>query len=513
MFVEITRGRSFSGLARYCLHDEGRLPTSERVDFAVVRNLATDDPQIAWRLMVAKDAQRDRLKEKAGVGLGGRKDGRPVGHLVLSWKREEAEAERLDRERMIAAAEEAMRAIDANRREAIIVAHNDTDHPHLHVILCLVQDDGRLKPNWKEREKLSRWALERERRLHGEAIVKKREENWEARERGETPEPVRKRPRHLYELAEAARNDPALRPFARQHFRELRELERRKEASRRRDEGRRRELLNAHFARTTRREREHADRQAAIRSDVRREHRQRWREVLAEQEAARRLFERNERTLRGRVANTFRSVDWRGLMGGADQRGPRHAMAQAFAVAQDEGKRRRGLARKQEREKARLAEAQLRVEKRRQASSDRLRRDRVRLGRLAYLRIVRRLAAERLRELAAERERQRELTRGRNEALRASRKRTWAERAAAKLKLSRREKRRAEKPAVRLSRSEKADPLHVVGNRDAKGKRPEAAADAARQMDEAKAVIKKKRTRRERKPRKERPPRDGGRKR
>ncbi|TWT95376.1 Relaxase/Mobilization nuclease domain protein [Botrimarina colliarenosi] len=502
MFVEITRGRSFAGLARYCLHDEGRLPTSERVDFAVTRNVATDDPQVAWRLMVAKDYQRDRLKEEAGVGRGGRKDGRPVGHLVLSWKREEAEAERLDRERMIRAAEEALRAIGAAEREAIIVAHNDTHHPHLHVILCLIEDDGRLKTNWKEREKLSRWALERERRLHGEALVKKREENWEARGRGETPAPVRKRPRHLYELVEAARRNPALRSFVRQHLRDLRELERRKEASLKLDQERRRVLLKTHVDRRDRLQREHADRLAAIRSEVRREHRQRWRELLNEQEASRRLFERNERTLRGRVANTFRAVDWKSLVRRERGRGQRTAMAEAFDAARDEGMRRRGLRRKQEREKAMLAEAQRGIEKRRQAEAGRRRRERDHLGRMAFLRLSRRLAAWRSREVADERERQSELTRERNEAMRESRQRTWAERAAAKLRLSRREKRKAEAPPLKLSPQERAKPLDIAGGSGTHGDGRKAV-DVARQMDEGKAAIKK-RTRRERKPRKPR---------
>lgn len=502
MFVELTRGRSFAGLARYCLHDEGRLPTTERVEFAVVRNLATDDPNVAWRLMVAKHYQQDRLKREAGVGRGG-VQGAPVGHLVLSWKREEAEAEGLDRARMLRAAEGALRAIGAARSEAIIVAHNDTDHPHLHVIICLIQDDGRLKKNWKEREKLSRWALERERELHGEAIVKKREENWEARERGETPAAVKKRARHLYELERAAERDPALRPFVDRHLRQVRELECRKTESRERWRRDRRRLLDTHLDRTRRRQREHADRLGAARSAVRRAHGPRWRELLNEQEASRRLFEKNERTLRGRVANTFRAVDWQALMGTRRQRGPREAFAEAFAAARDEAKRRRGLSRKQEREKALLAEAQRKLEKREQLRLAGRHRRLTELGRGAYLRVSRAIERRRSEELAAERDQQQRLTRERNEALRASRERTWAERAAAKLKLSRRAKRREERPVVVLNRSERTDPLHVAGVR-----KPEDAAEGARQIDEAKAVVKK-RTRRERKPRGERRPRDG----
>ncbi|CAN0354715.1 unnamed protein product, partial [Ectocarpus sp. 4 AP-2014] len=221
---------------------------------------------------------------------------------------------------------------------------------------------------------------------------------------------------------------------------------------------------------------------------VRRAHGPRWRGLLNEQEASRRLFEKNERTLRGRVANTFRAVDWRGMVGAERRRGgPRDALGEAFDVAKDEGKRRRGLRRKQEREKSRITAAQRALEKREQKRLAGRQQRVARLGREAYLRVARALDRRRGEAVAAEREQQRRLTRERNEALRASRQRT------------RRAKRREERSKVKLSRKERTDPLHLTGNEAAQS--PEAAGEAARQMDEAKAVIKKKRTRRERKPR------------
>ena len=503
MFVELTRGRSFAGLARYCLHDEGRLPTTERVDFAVVRNLATEDPQVAWRLMVAKHYQQDRLKREAGVGPGG-VQGAPVGHLVLSWKREEAEAEELDRSRMIRAAEGALRAIGASRREAIIVAHNDTDHPHLHVIVCLIKDDGRLKSNWKEREKLSKWALERERELHGEAVVKKREENWEARERGETPAPVKKKTRHLYELERAAEGDSVLAQFVEAHRRRLAALERRKLASARRREEERRGLMQRHLQRSRWKQRMLADRVSASRTLVRKAHRQRWRELLAEQEASRRLFQKNERTLRGRVANTFRSVNWRAVIGRSSGERAQDALSQAFRASRDESVRREGIKRKQRREKARLESLQRKQEAKARGEVVRKHPGIVRLGRLAFLRVERALKRRHAEELAEERSAQQRLTRERNEALRRSRERTFAARTSGELEQSRRAKKRADKPRLSLSRKERTNPIDVAGGKGA--------AEAARNMDEAKVVIKK-RKRRERKPRKEREPRKGRRER
>jgi len=78
---------------------------------------------------------------------------------------------------MMNAATGALRSIGADGHEAIVIAHNDTANPHCHIIVNLIGDDGRLKKNWKEREKLSRFALEQEKKIHGEPVVKRREKN------------------------------------------------------------------------------------------------------------------------------------------------------------------------------------------------------------------------------------------------------------------------------------------------------------------------------------------------
>jgi len=79
MYVEITRGRSFKGVAQYCLFDADHAKTSERVDFCETRNLGTAHPHVGWRIMAAKHYQQEDLKRQAGVGQGGRKDGKLVG--------------------------------------------------------------------------------------------------------------------------------------------------------------------------------------------------------------------------------------------------------------------------------------------------------------------------------------------------------------------------------------------------------------------------------------------------
>ena len=82
----------------------------------------------------------------------------------------------------------------------MIIAHNDTAdrNPHCHVVINLIGDDGRLKKNYKEREKLSKFALEEEIRVHGKPIIQDRHKRWHDREAGETPTPQKKKARHLY---------------------------------------------------------------------------------------------------------------------------------------------------------------------------------------------------------------------------------------------------------------------------------------------------------------------------
>ena len=69
-------GRSFAGVAAYCLHDapepDDRSPeTSERVAWTDTRNLATVRPERAARLMAATAKAAPDLKRLAGGARGG----------------------------------------------------------------------------------------------------------------------------------------------------------------------------------------------------------------------------------------------------------------------------------------------------------------------------------------------------------------------------------------------------------------------------------------------------------
>ena len=88
-------GRSFGGVADYCLHDP-RMPgeahhpeSAERVEWTETRNLATSEGERAARIMAATAEASPDLKHLAGVAATGRKLEKPVCHYSLSWAKDE----------------------------------------------------------------------------------------------------------------------------------------------------------------------------------------------------------------------------------------------------------------------------------------------------------------------------------------------------------------------------------------------------------------------------------------
>src|ERR1700753_3939838 len=112
------KGSSFKGAAAYLLHDKERATPDERVAWTETRNLATDNPHTAWKVMAATAMDQQRLKEQAGVKKTGRKSYDAVLHFTLSWHPEEKEG--LTREEMTRAANQAIRALKASDHQAII---------------------------------------------------------------------------------------------------------------------------------------------------------------------------------------------------------------------------------------------------------------------------------------------------------------------------------------------------------------------------------------------------------
>lgn len=194
--------KSFRGVVEYCLDDkmpepeEGEKPApreyqqgdpswerrimSDRVAWTQTLNLSADDPYTASGQMAATVKYSTELKKEAGVKAGGRKLEKPVCHYSLSWR----EFERPSQDEMVSAARSSLRALNMDDRQALLVAHNDKNHAHVHVIVNRVSStDGRAASLDQSRLTLSRWA-ERYENWRGKIQCHRRVDHNRRRARG-----------------------------------------------------------------------------------------------------------------------------------------------------------------------------------------------------------------------------------------------------------------------------------------------------------------------------------------
>jgi hypothetical protein len=125
-------GASFGGLQGYLLHGRAREDAAPglqdylldgksgagRVEWTAARNLPTDDPRYAAAVMSAAAEQNPRVQK-------------PVYHLSLSA----APGEELTREQWDRVVDRVLGRLGLREHQALIVAHNDTRHPHVHVMV------------------------------------------------------------------------------------------------------------------------------------------------------------------------------------------------------------------------------------------------------------------------------------------------------------------------------------------------------------------------------------------
>ncbi|HEX6749277.1 MAG TPA: relaxase/mobilization nuclease domain-containing protein [Longimicrobium sp.] len=116
-------GTSFKGLASYLETGKDRAHP-ERVDWIETRNLPTERPDVAARLMAA--TARESVQTQ-----------KPVFHLSISFD----PADEVDRAAMRRVADEVLRDLGLADRQALIVAHRDTAHPHVHLAVNRVHPE------------------------------------------------------------------------------------------------------------------------------------------------------------------------------------------------------------------------------------------------------------------------------------------------------------------------------------------------------------------------------------
>lgn len=295
----------------YLLHDTGHAKTTERVAWTHTMNLATSDASAAARLMAYVAMDADRLKKAAGVPLTGRKSNKSVKHISVSWPEEQRED--ITRDEMIACAQDILKALGANDHQAVIVGHNDAK-PHFHIVLNRIStENGVMLPSSKEKEKLSEWALEYERR-GGKIYCPKRLENWERRNRRLYTRGKKHKARSLMEAERLAPRGANDNKSASDRLRE----KHRKKSS---EIGKRERALKARqAAEWVKLETEHKRRRRTIIGDFKRRtykavdrvvdrYAESWRALRNSQAMEMAEWDERERSLIGRMRNIYKAAD------------------------------------------------------------------------------------------------------------------------------------------------------------------------------------------------------------
>ncbi|MGH7618568.1 MAG: relaxase/mobilization nuclease domain-containing protein [Gemmatimonadaceae bacterium] len=140
--------RSFASLGKYLVIGRDKVEEG-RVAWTSARNLPTDDPEVAAKIMRATAAQNVRVSQ-------------PVYHLALSFDPRDA----VDRAAMERVANRVLGELKLQEHQAIIVAHADRAHPHLHILINRVHPEtGRVWDRWQDYPTIQRALREEERAL------------------------------------------------------------------------------------------------------------------------------------------------------------------------------------------------------------------------------------------------------------------------------------------------------------------------------------------------------------
>jgi hypothetical protein len=141
-------GRRFAALARYLMYGRSR-EELERVAWTAGRNLDTDDPDIAAALMQA--TANANLQVEA-----------PVYHLTINFDA----ADPVTPERMQAVADRVLADLGLTEHQALMVAHRDRSHPHVHIMVNRVHPETGLAWNrWQDRPRIERTLRQLEQEL------------------------------------------------------------------------------------------------------------------------------------------------------------------------------------------------------------------------------------------------------------------------------------------------------------------------------------------------------------
>lgn len=137
--------RDFAALAAYLARGRDD-DTPDRVAWTVSRNIPTDDPDVSATIMHASAARNARVAK-------------PVYHLAISFD----PGDRVDRATMEHVADRILGALGLSEHQALIVAHQDREHPHLHLMVNRVHPEtGLAWSRWQDQRVVQRVLREEE---------------------------------------------------------------------------------------------------------------------------------------------------------------------------------------------------------------------------------------------------------------------------------------------------------------------------------------------------------------
>jgi hypothetical protein len=148
VIANTSSGKRFGPLATYLV--SGRSGTeTDRVAWTAGRNLGTDDAELAAPLMQAT------ARQSALVQV-------PVYHLTVSFDHQD----RVSPEQMQRVADRVLHDLGLSKHQALMVAHKDREHAHVHVMVNRVHPDtGVAWERWQDRPTIERALREEERTL------------------------------------------------------------------------------------------------------------------------------------------------------------------------------------------------------------------------------------------------------------------------------------------------------------------------------------------------------------
>lgn len=117
MIAVSSKGTSFRALATYLAHGRNG-QEQDRVAWTASRNIPTDNPELAAHIMRATAEQSQRVRK-------------PVYHLAISFD----PTDKVDRAMMERIADRVLKKLELQEHQAVIVAHKDQEHPHMHLLV------------------------------------------------------------------------------------------------------------------------------------------------------------------------------------------------------------------------------------------------------------------------------------------------------------------------------------------------------------------------------------------